>query len=298
MFAMDEVSCATEIHNEPRVRYLNFSPSAYLLENKMNIIGKLGSTAPSVIHDGHRIDDDSGKAGRILVVDDDPTMREMIVSYLEDSNLSADGASSPYELRRHLAAADPSLIILDIVLGEHDGLDLLREIRTRSDVPVILVTGQRRDEIDRVVGLELGADDYVATPFSLRELLARIRAILRRHEIGRAARARGSKPGGYRFDGWQIECPNRRLVNPDGIEVPLTNGEYALLLAFVEEPQRPLTREQLLQACRVHEDVFDRSVDVQILRLRRKLETDPSAPQIIQTLRGVGYLFSPQVEQF
>ena len=245
-----------------------------------------------------RIDDDGGKVGRILVADDDPTMREMIVNYFVESHLAADAAASRYELHRYLAGAEPSLIVLDLVLGEHDGLDLLREIRMRSDIPVILMTGQRRDEIDRVVGLELGADDYVTKPFGLRELLARIRAILRRHEMGRAARVRDPRPGGYRFGGWQLECRNRRLLDPNGTQVPLTNGEYDLLVAFVEAPQRTLTREQLLQASRVHEDVFDRSIDVQVLRLRRKLEADSSAPRIIQTQRGVGYIFALPVERF
>jgi DNA-binding response OmpR family regulator len=252
----------------------------------------------SAAFQGSAVDDETGRIGRILVADDDPTMREMIVNYFEESNVLADAAASRYELHRYLAAAEPSLIVLDLVLGEHDGLDVLREIRTRSDVPVILVTGQRRDEIDRVVGLELGADDYVTKPFGLRELLARIRAILRRHEMGRAARVRDPKPGGYRFSGWRLECRNRRLLDPDSHEVPLTNGEYDLLIAFVDAPQRTLTREQLLQASRVHEDVFDRSIDVQVLRLRRKLEADPTAPRIIQTQRGVGYIFALPVERF
>jgi len=251
-----------------------------------------------VAFQGGQTDDDGGKIGRILVADDDPTMREMILNYFEESNVLADAAGSRYELHRYLAAAEPSLIVLDLVLGEHDGLDVLREIRTRSDVPVILMTGQRRDEIDRVVGLELGADDYVTKPFGLRELLARIRAILRRHEMGRAARVRDPRPGGYQFGGWRLECRNRRLQDPDGTEVPLTNGEYDLLVAFVEAPQRTLTREQLLQASRIHEDVFDRSIDVQVLRLRRKLESDPAAPSIIQTQRGVGYIFALAVERF
>lgn len=194
--------------------------------------------------------------------------------------------------------ATPSLIILDLRLGQDDGLDLLREIRSHSDVPIIITTGHRRDEIDRVVGLELGADDYIAKPFSLRELLARVRAVLRRHEMGRAARAHDPERGGYRFDGWRLERRSRSLFDPEGNPVSLTKGEYGLLLAFLEAPQRPLTREHLLQATRVHEDIFDRSIDVQVLRLRRKLETDPSAPRVIQTERGVGYIFALAVEPF
>jgi DNA-binding response OmpR family regulator len=200
-------------------------------------------------------------------------------------------------MARLFAAGEPDLVVLDLRLDQEDGLDLLREIRTRSDVPVIITTGDRRDEIDRVVGLELGADDYVTKPFSLRELLARIRAVLRRHEVGRAASPRDAERGRYGFGGWQLDRRTRRLTDPGGTEVPLTKGEYALLTAFLDAPQRPLSREHLLQATRVHEDVFDRSIDVQILRLRRKLEADPSAPQIIRTERGVGYVFTLPVER-
>jgi two-component system, OmpR family, response regulator len=160
------------------------------------------------------------------------------------------------------------------------------------------MTGHGREEVDRVVGLELGADDYLAKPFSLRELLARVRAILRRHEMGRAARARNPERGGYRFNGWSLERRTRRLVNPDGAAVLLTKSHYALLLAFLKAPQRPLTGEMLLQATRVREDIFDRSIDVQVLRLRRKLEIDPNAPRVIETERGVGYIFTALVKPF
>jgi DNA-binding response OmpR family regulator len=188
------------------------------------------------------------------------------------------------------------LVILDLRLGQEDGLDLLRKTRSRSDVPVIIVTGHRVDEIDRVVGLELGADDYITKPFGLRELLARVRAVLRRHEAGRAALERGAKRGLCRFGGWQLDRRTRCLTNPDGAPVALTKGEYAMLIAFLDAPQRPLSREHLLQATRVHEDVFDRSIDVQVLRLRRKLETDPTTPNVIRTERGVGYVFTLAVE--
>jgi DNA-binding response OmpR family regulator len=161
---------------------------------------------------------------------------------------------------------------------------------------VIITTGHRRDEIDRVVGLELGADDYVTKPFGLRELLARIRAVMRRHQGARAVSQREVERGRFRFGGWQLDRRLRKLSDPAGTQVPLTKGEYALLVAFLEAPQRPLTREYLLQATRMHEDVFDRSIDVQVLRLRRKLETDPSMPRVIQTERGVGYTFSMEVE--
>src|SRR6478672_4896585 len=138
----------------------------------------------------------------------------------------------------------------------------------------------------------------IAVPFSLRELLARVRAVLRRHEMGRAARAHDPERGGYRFDGWRLERRSRSLFDPAGNPVSLTKGEYGLLLAFLEAPQRPLTREHLLQATRVHEDIFDRSIDVQVLRLRRKLEVDPSAPRVIRTERGIGYILALPVQSF
>ena len=234
---------------------------------------------------------------RICIVEDDPVMLRMVGDYLEQHNMRAISASGRQEMARLFAAGEPDLVVLDLRLDLEDGLDLLREIRTRSDIPVIITTGDRRDEIDRVVGLELGADDYVTKPFSLRELLARIRAVLRRQEAGRATSARDAERGRYRFGGWQLDPRNRRLTDPSGTEVPLTKGEYALLTAFLDAPQRPLSREQLLQATRVHEDIFDRSIDVQILRLRRKLEADSSVPQIIRTERGVGYVFTLPVER-
>jgi two-component system, OmpR family, response regulator len=237
-------------------------------------------------------------AGHIIVVDDDPALRQMVTKYLEDHNVPATAVSNRTELNRHFEGSHPSLIILDLRLGQDDGLDLLREVRSHSDIPVIITTGHRTDEIDRIVGLELGADDYIVKPFSLRELLARIRAVLRRQEMGRAARASDPERGGYRFSSWVLHRRGRQLVDPNAAVVPLSKGEYALLLAFLEAPQRPLTREYLLQATRVHEDIFDRSIDVQVLRLRRKLEVDPSAPRVIQTQRGVGYVFALTVEPF
>jgi DNA-binding response OmpR family regulator len=240
----------------------------------------------------------STKLGRILVVDDDPVTRRMLASYFEEHDMPANAAAGRQELVRQLQAEEPNLIILDLRLGQDDGLDLLREIRSNSDVPVIITTGHRLDEIDRVVGLELGADDYVIKPFGLRELLARVRAVLRRHELGRLDRAREPQRGGYKFGSWLLERQSRRLLTGDGEQVTLTKGEYSLLVAFLESPQRPLTREQLLQVTRRHEDIFDRSIDVQVLRLRRKLETDSSAPRVIQTERGIGYVLALSVELF
>ena len=235
----------------------------------------------------------AGPAARILVVDDDPAMRHMLVNYFTGENLQASSVAGRQDMMRHFVGSEPNLVVLDLRLDREDGLDLLREIRARSDVPVIIMTGHRRDEIDRVVGLELGADDYITKPFGLRELLARVRAVLRRQELGRANSARREESGGgYRFAGWTLDQRRRRLSDPSGEPVALTKSEFGLLLAFLEAPGRPLSREHLLQATRVHEDIFDRSIDVQVLRLRRKLEADSSAPRVIQTERGVGYMFA------
>jgi two-component system OmpR family response regulator len=231
-----------------------------------------------------------------LVVEDDGTMRHLVTNYLEDHDIRAVSASRRDEVAGLLARSQPDLVILDLRLGQEDGLDLLREIRAQSDIPIIITTGHRRDEIDRVVGLELGADDYITKPFGLRELLARIRAVLRRREAGQAAPQRDSEKGRSRFGNWLLDRRNRRLTNSRGEPIALTKGEYALLIAFLDAPQRPLSREHLLQATRIHEDVFDRSIDVQVLRLRRKLESDPASPSIIQTERGVGYIFALPVE--
>jgi DNA-binding response OmpR family regulator len=223
-------------------------------------------------------------------------MRHLVMTYLEEHEFRAISAAGRDEVAGLLARSPPDLVILDLRLGQDDGLDLLRDIRLHSDIPIIITTGHRRDEIDRVVGLELGADDYITKPFGLRELLARIRAVLRRREAGKSAAQREVERGRCRFGGWQLDRRNRRLTNSTGEPVALTKGEYSLLIAFLDAPQRPLSREHLLQATRIHEDVFDRSIDVQVLRLRRKLESDPTTPSIIQTERGVGYTFALPVE--
>jgi two-component system, OmpR family, response regulator len=250
----------------------------------------LGFQRPQTSHVAER------KSPICLVVEDDGTMRHLVTNYLEDHDLRAISASRRDEVAGLLARSQPDLVILDLRLGQEDGLDLLREIRAQSDVPIIITTGHRRDEVDRVVGLELGADDYITKPFGLRELLARIRAVLRRREAGQAAAQRDAEKGRVRFGSWQVDRRHRRLTNSCGEPIALTKGEYALLIAFLDAPQRPLSREHLLQATRIHEDVFDRSIDVQVLRLRRKLESDPAAPSIIQTERGVGYVFALPVE--
>ncbi|MDG2531554.1 response regulator [Caulobacter endophyticus] len=233
-------------------------------------------------------------SAKILIVDDDRAMQSMLREYFSNNGLKPSVAANRLEMAEKLRA-EPHVIILDLQLGEDDGLDLLRLIRAQSDVPVIITTGHRREEIDRIVGLELGADDYVNKPFSPRELLARVRAILRRG--GGAVdlkRMRGRNR--IRFGAWELDRSAHTIRRGEGEPILLTKGEYGLLQAFLDAPNRPLSREHLLRATRIHDDVFDRSIDVQILRLRRKLETDPSEPRLIETIRGVGYVFKAVVE--
>src|SRR6516225_836564 len=176
-----------------------------------------------------------------LVVEDDGTMRHLVTNYLEDHDIRAVSASRRDEVAGLLARSQPDLVILDLRLGQEDGLDLLREIRAQSDIPIIITTGHRRDEIDRVVGLELGADDYITKPFGLRELLARIKAVLRRRESAPASTQRDVEKGRWRFGNWQVDRRLRRLTSSSGEPISLTKGEYALLTAFLDAPQRPLS---------------------------------------------------------
>jgi two-component system, OmpR family, response regulator len=233
----------------------------------------------------------------ILAVDDDPTMRELIADYLGNHGFRVSAVADGREMARIVAEDAVDLVVLDLKLADEDGLQLVGQLRTGSSLPIIIVTGHRRDEVDRIVGLELGADDYLTKPFNLRELLARVRAVLRRAQAGEAAPTKAAKRTKYRFAEWELNLRNRRLTSPTGAFVPLTKGEFSLLVAFLRSPQQVLSREQLLEASRLHgDDVYDRSVDVQILRLRRKLEADPSAPELIKTERGIGYIFAPPVE--
>jgi two-component system OmpR family response regulator len=240
----------------------------------------------------------SGQPGRILVIDDDPAMRDSIIHYFESHDWTAVGSDGSEAIGQFIDGGSFSLVVLDVQLGPRNGFDLLRQIRARSDIPVVILAGQHQDDIDRVVGLELGADDYMGKPFNPRELLARARATLRRHEMGRAARGESGARGGYRFSGWELNIKLRSLTNPSGQTVTLTKSEYGLLVAFLDAPGRTLSREQLLHSTRVHEDIFDRSIDVKVLRLRRKLSDAPALPLMIRTERGIGYTFLPSVEPF
>ena len=233
----------------------------------------------------------------ILAIDDDPTMRALIADYLSSHGFRVSTGAGGQDMARILDEDMVDLLVLDLKLADEDGLQLVRELRARSNLPIIVVTGHRRDEVDRIVGLELGADDYLTKPFNLRELLARVRAVLRRAEADRTAPPDEAKGAKYRFAGWELNLRTRRLSSPTGASVGLTIGEFSLLTAFLRAPQQVLSREQLLAATRIHDgEVYDRSVDVQILRLRRKLEVDPSAPELIKTERGVGYVFAAPVQ--
>jgi two-component system, OmpR family, response regulator len=231
----------------------------------------------------------------VLAVDDDPTIREAIADYLRQHEFRvtavADGSAMQAVLAEHVV----DLLVLDLKLEAEDGMAVARRVRDESAIPIIILTG-RREEADRVMGLELGADDYLTKPFSPRELLARIRAVLRR----RRPEVQQGRPEGiraYRFDGWELNLNTRRLRSPNGEMVPLSNGEFSLLVVFLGASHRILTRDQLLDMSRLHsDDVYNRSVDTQIMRLRRKLERDPPNSRYIRTERGAGYIFSVPVE--
>jgi two-component system, OmpR family, response regulator len=240
--------------------------------------------------------DQIGRPASILVIDDDPATRGTVADYLDERCLQVVCVARLDEACPHFLNGEPNLVLLDLARRHDDGVDLLRRIRSYSDVPVIVSGGEDCDELDRVAALDLGADDYLAKPYGLRELLARIHAVLRRDKAARGA-PRPLEQSGYRFGGWQLDRRLRKLTNALETPVVLTKGEYDLLIAFLEAPQRPLTREYLAQATHMHGNVFDRSIDVQVMRLRRKLETDPSSPRLIETERNIGYVFTPTVER-
>jgi two-component system, OmpR family, response regulator len=231
----------------------------------------------------------------VLVVDDDPTIRELVSEYLGKNELRVSAVADGRAMQSVLAEQVVDLVLLDLKLSSEDGMVIARRMRDESEIPIVMLTG-RSEEADRVMGLELGADDYLTKPFSPRELLARIRTVLRR----RRAEVRQGRPEGiraYRFDGWELNLNTRRLAASDGREMPLSNGEFSLLVVLLGAPQRILTRDQLLDLSRLHNDeVYNRSIDVQILRLRRKIEKDPGQPRYIRTERGAGYMFGVPVE--
>jgi DNA-binding response OmpR family regulator len=232
----------------------------------------------------------------ILVVDDDHSMRILLIEYLSGHGYKADGAATAQEALSVFAAKRYDLVLLDLGLPDGDGTDLARRWREQAQVPIMYITG-RNDEADLVMGLELGADDYIVKPFSLREVLARMRAVMRR--VGAASAApltRGKLPNAYRFAGWTLNLNTRRLSSADQSAVPLTNSEFNLLVTFLSAPGRIITREKLLESTRAFDDIYDRAIDVQILRLRRKIEIDPKKPALLRTERGAGYIFDTDIE--
>jgi two-component system OmpR family response regulator len=233
----------------------------------------------------------------VLAIDDDAAIRQLIAGYLEDNHLRVTAVATRADMEKILAEQVIDIVLLDLRLAGEDAIQLARKLHETSEIPIIIVSG-RNDEADRVMGLELGADDYITKPFSPRELLARVRAVLRRCKTSNEVlAARNKRRRGYRLAGWELNLRARRLTDPSGKRVELTNGDFSLLEAFCRAPQRVLSREQLLELSRFHDaEVYDRAIDVQILRLRRKIELDPSQPKYIKTERGAGYIFDTPVE--
>ncbi len=230
----------------------------------------------------------------ILIVDDDMDTRNLLRDFFQKRGLRVSAAADGNEMETVMRGTGVDLVILDVMLPGRSGFDLCRDIRTRSSVPIIILTAVT-ETTDRVIGLEIGADDYVPKPFDPHELLARVRAVLRRND-GRGALDR-PQPDIYRFAGWTMDCARRRLIAPGDVRVELTTAEFNLLQTLVKSAQRVLSREQLIEMSGGDADnSFDRSVDILISRLRRKMEDDPRAPKLILTIRGGGYQFVPETK--
>ncbi len=233
----------------------------------------------------------------ILIVDDDAKIRVMLRTYFESENYCVEEAANGEEMRARLQSRDFDVILLDINFPGENGIDLAQEVRLKFGTPIIIVSG-KGDVTDKVLGLELGAEDYITKPFHLREVLARVRKV-----IARSASDDGGSLGDHvcekapiQFKGFQLDPTRRTLTTSDGEAVNLTTGEYDLLLAFVQQPGRPLSRDQLMCALKGTDwEVYDRSIDTQVARLRKKIERDPAEPEFIKTVRGVGYIFAENV---
>src|SRR6267143_2083946 len=235
------------------------------------------------------------ETAHILVVDDQKDICDVVQDYLSGEGYRVSAANDGAAMRRVMGQQAIDLVILDLMLPGEDGLTLARTLRDESNVGIIILTG-RGETVDRIIGLEMGADDYLPKPFHLRELLARVKSVLRR------VQSRTGEPGQTtrshaQFAGWTLDLSSRELMSPAGEEVRLTTGEFDLLAAFVNNPNQVLTRDRLLDLARNREaGPFDRTIDVQVGRLRRKLEDDPQNPSLIKTVRGSGYIFTPAVE--
>jgi two-component system OmpR family response regulator len=240
--------------------------------------------------------EEAALSAHILAVDDDPSVLKMISDYLGDYDIRVTALASGRDVAETMARETVDLVVLDWRLPGEDGMQIARKLRQESHIPIIMLTG-RKDEADRVMGLELAADDYLTKPFSPRELLARIRALLRRARAQQTVAEGLQKIRAYRFAGFELNVRLRRLAAPGGENIPLTNAEFNLLAAFLASPQLVLSRDQLLGLSRLHNDeVYDRAVDVQIGRLRKKIQPGKSAPELIRTERGAGYVFVAPVE--
>lgn len=232
----------------------------------------------------------------ILIVDDDAGIRDLLGQFLQKHGFETLLAKDGKHMWELCEKTSPDLIILDIMLPGKDGVTLCKELRQKSQVPIIMLTAISED-IDRIIGLEMGADDYLSKPFNPRELLARVKAILRRSANGRAGAKATKSSRVFRFSGWEFNRVERRLFSPDQVEISLSTGEYNLLLAFLERPHQVLSRDHLLDLTRNRPaGPYDRSIDIQISRLRHKIEDDHKSPQIIKTVRGGGYVLSTEVE--
>jgi DNA-binding response OmpR family regulator len=236
-------------------------------------------------------------AQHIVVVDDEPAARDMVGDYLKLHGFRVTLCDGGATLRAAIAKERPDLIVLDLNMPEEDGLSIVRDLKTRNNVPVIMLTATA-SPIDRVVGLELGADDYIAKPCELRELLARVRSVLRRAQATAAAGAAGAARERVRFGTKWLDLEARVLQDEEGVDHPLTTSEFNLLKAFADHPRRVMSRERLLDLANARDpDAFDRAIDVRITRIRRKIEPDPNHPRIIRTIRGAGYVFSPDGQE-
>ena len=236
-------------------------------------------------------------AERLLIVDDEEEIRELLENYLGSYGFEVDAVADGQAMREALKATHYDLVLLDLGLPGEDGLTLARELRNDSRLGIVIVTG-RGQPVDRIIGLEIGADDYVAKPFELRELLARVRSVLRRLKAAApaAAASTAGRDALLVFEGWQLDLAARSLRRPDGEPVVLTTGEFELLSIFARNPNRALSRDELMDFIHRREaGPFDRSIDVQVGRLRRKIERDPARPEMIKSVRGVGYQFTPRV---
>ena len=230
----------------------------------------------------------------ILVVDDDADIRDLLSEYLDRQGFRVSTAAEGRSMRVALGRSAPDLIVLDLMLPGDDGLTLCREVRSKSDVPIIMLTA-KTEEIDRVVGLEMGADDYVAKPFSPRDLLARIKSILRRSRA-LPVNLRPDDARAIAFAGWRLEIPTRTLISPESVAVPLSGTDFRLLRIFLDHPNRVLNRDQLMDMTQARDaGPFDRSIDLQVSRLRKRLNDNPKEPALIKTSRGEGYVLAAEV---